>query len=102
MTDRSSTTSSSRRSFLSAMAAVCVGGAGCGRSSRGDGSFTIGYLNNITHAQVLVGAASGRWARALGASTKLMAFPAGPAVMEALAAGSIDAGFVGPTGGGYA
>jgi NitT/TauT family transport system substrate-binding protein len=52
-------------------------------------------MNNLTHAQPLVGAASGRWTAALG--LPMMAFPAGPAVMEALSAGTLLAGFMGPS-----
>jgi NitT/TauT family transport system substrate-binding protein len=72
-------------------------GPGCGRRKSGSDAFAVGYLNNITHAQALVGVARGAWGQALGQSTRLIAFPAGPAVMEALSAGSIDAGFLGPT-----
>jgi NitT/TauT family transport system substrate-binding protein len=59
------------------------------------GPLAVGYMNNLTHAQPLVGATSGRWAAALG--LPMMAFPAGPAVMEALSAGTLLAGFMGPS-----
>ena len=81
-----------RRAF--AVGALALGAAGCGRRGHHDG-FAVGYLNNVTHAQALVGATSGRWKAALGQATTFTAFPAGPAVMEALSAGSIDAGFLG-------
>ncbi len=53
----------------------------------------VGYLNNLTHAQALVSAE--RWARELG--VRMVAFSAGPDVMEALSAGSLVAGFMGPS-----
>lgn len=85
----------SRRGFLSAAAGLCLAAApGC-RRRHASREFSVGYVTNFTHAQPLVGAHSGRWARALGG--QLIAFPAGPAVMEALAAGSIHAGFLGPS-----
>lgn len=80
----------SRRAALGLLAAAATG---CGRRARG-ASFAIGYVNNVMNAQPLVAAMRGTWARELGAT--LIAFPAGPAVMEALTAGSIDAGFLGP------
>lgn len=79
-----------RRALLSAALAAPL--AGCGR--RRGGELAVGYLNNLAHAQPLVGAA-GRWPRELG--VRMVAFPAGPAVMEALTAGSLIAGFMGPS-----
>ncbi|GCE24569.1 sulfate ABC transporter substrate-binding protein [Dictyobacter alpinus] len=58
----------------------------------------LGYFPNITHAVALVGVANGTFAKALG-NNKLDAsktFNAGPALMEALSAGDIDIGYVGP------
>jgi NitT/TauT family transport system substrate-binding protein len=85
----------SRRGWISAAASLALASApGC-RRAHPSREFSVGYVTNFTHAQPLVGAHSGRWARALGG--KIIAFPAGPAVMEALAAGSIHAGFLGPS-----
>ncbi len=57
----------------------------------------LGSFPNLTHAPALTGVASGRFARALGA-TRLahQLFNAGPAAVEALMAGALDATFVGP------
>lgn len=57
----------------------------------------LAYSPNVTHAAALYGVASGELARALG-STRLetSVFAAGPAAIEALASGAIDAAFVGP------
>ena len=57
----------------------------------------LGYFNNITHAPALVGVSKGFLAKDLGA-TKLttQTFNAGPAAIEALNAGAIDATYIGP------
>lgn len=84
----------SRRAWLAGVGALA---AGCGHARSREDGFAVGYVTNITHAQPIVGAMSGAWAKAIGPGTRMVAFPAGPAVMEALNAGSIDAGFLGPT-----
>ncbi|NUS35720.1 MAG: ABC transporter substrate-binding protein, partial [Pseudarthrobacter sp.] len=57
----------------------------------------LGYFGNVTHAPALVGVKKGFLAEALG-STKLSTetFNAGPAAIEALNAGAIDAAYIGP------
>ena len=57
----------------------------------------LGYFGNITHAPALVGVSQGLIARNLG-GTKLstQVFNAGPAAIEALNAGAIDATYIGP------
>jgi NitT/TauT family transport system substrate-binding protein len=57
----------------------------------------LGYFPNITHAPALVGVNKGFFQTALG-STKLEAktFNAGPAAIEALFSGAIDATYIGP------
>ena len=57
----------------------------------------LGYFGNVTHAAALVGVKKGFLAEALG-STKLSTetFNAGPAAIEALNAGAIDAAYIGP------
>ncbi len=72
--------------------------AACKKGGGEPGSpLRLGFFPNITHAQALVGSAEGEFARALG-TTKLEVkqFNAGPAAMEALAAGSLDVSYVGP------
>lgn len=58
----------------------------------------IGYFPNLTHATALVGDQEGILQKELG-GTKLSAstFNAGPSEIEALNAGSIDIGFIGPS-----
>lgn len=57
----------------------------------------LGYFGNITHGPALVGVNKGFIAKELG-QTKLstQVFNAGPAAIEALNAGAIDATFIGP------
>ena len=57
----------------------------------------LGYFGNVTHATALVGIKEGFLAEALG-STALSTetFNAGPAAIEALNAGAIDAAYIGP------
>ncbi|QHK22266.1 aliphatic sulfonate ABC transporter substrate-binding protein [Pseudarthrobacter psychrotolerans] len=57
----------------------------------------LGYFGNLTHAPALVGVKQGILARNLG-DTKLSTetFNAGPAAIEALNAGAIDATYIGP------
>lgn len=57
----------------------------------------LGYFANVTHAPALVGVGKGLIAKDLG-STKLetQVFNAGPAAIEALNAGAIDATYIGP------
>ena len=57
----------------------------------------LGYFGNVTHAPALVGVSKGFIADELG-DTKLttQVFNAGPAAIEALNAGAIDATYIGP------
>ncbi|MEV8225848.1 aliphatic sulfonate ABC transporter substrate-binding protein [Streptomyces sp. NPDC079167] len=58
----------------------------------------IGYFPNLTHATALVGIQEGLIAEELGGTTvKPSTFNAGPSEIEALNAGSIDIGFIGPS-----
>ena len=57
----------------------------------------LGYFANLTHAQAVLGVSSGEFARAIEPATlKTEAFNAGPSLIEALLAGEIDVGYVGP------
>lgn len=58
----------------------------------------VGYFQNLTHATALVGDQEGLIQKELG-GTKLASttFNAGPSEIEALNAGSIDIGFIGPS-----
>jgi NitT/TauT family transport system substrate-binding protein len=58
----------------------------------------LGYFPNVTHATALYGDAAGTFAEALGDGTPLttQAFTAGPAAVEALFGGALDAAYIGP------
>jgi NitT/TauT family transport system substrate-binding protein len=109
MTSTTRTPGSRLRRALAASAAallVTVGLAACGTSSADDNAaggtaeaetLRLGYFANVTHALPLIGVQDGTYAKALG-STKLetQVFNAGPAAVEALFAGAIDATYIGP------
>jgi NitT/TauT family transport system substrate-binding protein len=65
---------------------------------RADDVIRVGYFPNLTHAVAMIGLERGFFARALGPHTTIdaHAFNAGPAEMEALFAGAIDLGYIGP------
>ncbi|MBS1698225.1 MAG: ABC transporter substrate-binding protein [Actinobacteria bacterium] len=78
--------------------------AGCasGQASAADkgeklDTLRLGYFATVTHAPALVGVQEGLIQKELG-STKLKTevFNAGPAAIEALSAGAIDAAYIGP------
>ena len=85
---------------ISAVVAT-LGMSACGSDSRAAGvapeEVRLGYFPNLTHATAIVADKEGFFARHLGA-TKLTVstFNAGPAAMEALKSGAIDATYVGP------
>ncbi|MFF5425721.1 MULTISPECIES: aliphatic sulfonate ABC transporter substrate-binding protein [unclassified Streptomyces] len=58
----------------------------------------LGYFPNLTHATALVGDKEGILQKALGGTAlETTTFNAGPSEIEALNAGSIDIGFIGPS-----
>jgi sulfonate transport system substrate-binding protein len=61
-------------------------------------SLRLGYFPNITHAPALVGVEKGIFAEKLGPNVTLTlsAFNAGPAAVEAIFNGAIDATYIGP------
>jgi len=72
--------------------------SGCrAKADAGARTLRIGYFANLTHAQAVLAVASGELATAI-APLKLEAkvFNAGPSLIEALFAGEIDVGYVGP------
>lgn len=61
-------------------------------------SVRIGYFGNLTHGTALVGVNKGYFQKELGATKASYAtFNAGPSEIEALNAGSIDIGWIGPS-----
>jgi NitT/TauT family transport system substrate-binding protein len=110
----SSTASSSTTSAASAAASAAVtsgealagttagsaASAAAGSAAAGTGVDTLrlGYFPNVTHASAVLGVKDGTFQDALG-DTKLetSTFNAGPAAIEALLSGAIDATFIGPS-----
>lgn len=58
----------------------------------------LGFFPNVTHAQAVLGVTNGDFAKAIAPASKLVTrqFNAGPSLIEALFAGQIDVGYVGP------
>lgn len=82
------------------VASLLVTLAGCGKKAE-DGPekvLKVGYFPNLTHAQALVGLSDGTFQKALGDEIKIKeyTFNAGPSEIEALLAGEIDIGYIGP------
>jgi len=78
-----------------------LGMSACGGSSQASGStpgeVRLGYFPNLTHATAIVADKEGFFTKHLGATTlKVTTFNAGPAAIEALKSGAIDATYVGP------
>lgn len=59
----------------------------------------IGFFPNLTHSQAVYGYANGDFERAFGKGTtvKWLSFNAGPSEIEAMFAGEVDIGYIGPT-----
>ncbi|TFD62630.1 ABC transporter substrate-binding protein [Cryobacterium suzukii] len=75
----------------------CSGAAAAGSATGPAEELRLGYFDNLTHAPALIGLEQGFFAEALGDTTlNAQAFGAGPAAIEALSAGAIDAAYVGP------
>ncbi|MFB7908600.1 aliphatic sulfonate ABC transporter substrate-binding protein [Kitasatospora sp. NPDC059146] len=77
--------------------AATVGSSASGPKLTAD-TVKIGYFANLTHGTPLVGLQEGIFQKELGATqVKTQVFNAGPAEIEALNAGSIDIGWIGPS-----
>ncbi|HNX13457.1 MAG TPA: aliphatic sulfonate ABC transporter substrate-binding protein [Oscillospiraceae bacterium] len=75
---------------------------GCAKPSVENTAVRIAFFPNITHAQGLIGSAkdssgSSRFEQALkGCTVEYKSFNAGPAEIEAIFAGEVDIGYIGP------
>jgi NitT/TauT family transport system substrate-binding protein len=70
---------------------------GGAKTSKPVSEVRIGYFANLSHAQGVLGVASGEFEQAISpAKLKTKVFNAGPSLVEALFAGEIDIGYVGP------
>ena len=80
------------------MAASACDRSGDGTQSRDEPvTVRLGYFANLTHAQAVLGVASGEFEKAIAPHPlKPQVFNAGPSLIEALFAGEIDIGYIGP------
>jgi NitT/TauT family transport system substrate-binding protein len=80
--------------------AACRNSSAFSSNSGSNGHITVhlGYFPNITHAVALVGVERGTFQQAFGPNVTVdtKTFNAGPSLIEALFAGAIDIGYVGP------
>ncbi|HEY6422356.1 MAG TPA: ABC transporter substrate-binding protein [Pseudonocardiaceae bacterium] len=78
-----------------ALATAC--GSGAGAAPGPASTLRLGYFANVTHAAAIVGVNRGLFVKELGATTlQTQIFDAGPAAVEALFGGALDAAYVGP------
>lgn len=79
---------------------LSLGGLVACSSQKGSDDVTVrvAFFPNITHSQALVGKAEGKFQEAFGDANKIewKEFNAGPAEIEALFAGEVDIGYIGP------
>jgi NitT/TauT family transport system substrate-binding protein len=88
-------------SLVMALVLAVVGGlTGCSSNTveNKGAKVRIAHFPNITHSQALVGRADGQFQKVLGETNVIewKTFNAGPAEIEALFAGEVDIGYIGP------
>lgn len=93
--------SRNRKILAAGLLAFAFALGGCGANGGSDTEETtlhVGYFPNVTHTQALVMKADKSLEEALGDKAKVewVSFNAGPAEVEALFAGDIDMGYIGP------
>ncbi|WFE94642.1 ABC transporter substrate-binding protein [Micromonospora sp. WMMD987] len=78
--------------------AACGDDDSAGGGDSGPVTLRLGYFPNITHAPAVVGVEKGVFAEKLGNDVKLetKTFNAGPAAIEAIFSGALDATYIGP------
>ncbi|MEH1054292.1 ABC transporter substrate-binding protein [Micromonospora sp. CPCC 206171] len=78
--------------------AACGDDDGAKTGGSGPVTLRLGYFPNITHAPAVVGVEKGVFAEKLGSDVKLetKTFNAGPAAIEAIFSGALDATYIGP------
>lgn len=92
-----------RKSLVAVLLSLAV--AGCtgegGESEGGGGRLTVRawHFPDIVHSAAMVGRAQGAFEEALGPDVKIhwTVFNAGPSAIEALFAGEVDIGYIGPS-----
>ncbi|ADG83096.1 aliphatic sulfonate ABC transporter substrate-binding protein [Thermincola potens] len=87
--------------ILSVLAIVALAGCSGDKTEKtqdGKQVIRVGYFPNLTHAQALAGFGDGTFQKAMGSEVTIQEhiFNAGPTEIEALLAGEIDLGYIGP------
>jgi NitT/TauT family transport system substrate-binding protein len=93
-----------QRTLVLSLLACLLALPACDRSSAQSGAsqqaateIRLGYFANVTHAQAVLGVHNGDYSKAVApAKLSTKVFNAGPSLIEALFAGEIDVGYVGP------
>lgn len=86
-----------RRAALLALSLLALSGCQPGSASESENVVRVGFFPNVTHAAALYGSASGGFAKALApVKVEEKVFKAGPEEIEALFAGEVDLGYIGP------
>lgn len=82
--------------LLIAVFVMIIAFSGCKQSS--SNTIRIGFFPNLTHSQAVYGYANGDFEKAFGSQyqVKWQSFNAGPAEIEAMFAGEVDIGYIGP------
>lgn len=82
--------------LLIAMFVMTIALSGCKQSSTN--TIRIGFFPNLTHSQAVYGCANGDFEKAFGDQyqIKWQSFNAGPSEIEAMFAGEVDIGYIGP------
>lgn len=77
---------------------LCFMGCAQEPSAEAPESLRVAYFPNLTHAQALYGKNTGRFAEAFGVDLPIewVEFNAGPSEIEAMFAGEVDIGYIGP------
>jgi len=83
---------------LALASGACGSGKRAGAAAAGPVTVRLGYFPNVTHASAIVGVEMGIFAKTLGPDKlRVSTFNAGPAAVEALFSGAVDASYVGPS-----
>jgi NitT/TauT family transport system substrate-binding protein len=99
LTAACSSGSTANESTTSAADPSAAAAFGSGEAAAGTAAETLrlGYFPNVTHASAVLGVADGTFQEALGdTALETSTFNAGPAAIESLLSGAIDATFIGP------
>lgn len=96
-TAKATATAAATLGILATILTGCASAAPAAGEAEPATKLHLGYFANVTHAPALVGLSEGLFEDALGdVEVTTQVFNAGPAAIEALSAGAIDATYIGP------